>query len=90
MLRDEIDAIAAQNGARVYYLLGPRLRTRSSWLPVSAAHLDDARALRELVPDIAEHDVYLCGAEPWMQAAARAAEETGVPAERIHIERFSW
>ena len=90
VLRSEIDAIAARSGARVFYVLGPRVRTRPSWLPVSAAHLDDAQALRELVPDIAEHDVYLCGTEPWMQAAACAAREAGVPAECIHIERFSW
>ena len=26
-------------------------------------------ALRELVPDIDQHDVYVCGADGWMDAA---------------------
>jgi ferredoxin-NADP reductase len=42
------------------------------------------------VPDIAEQDVYLCGATEWMDAAECAARECGVPASRIHSERFSW
>jgi ferredoxin-NADP reductase/DMSO/TMAO reductase YedYZ heme-binding membrane subunit len=88
--RDEIEALAASRGARVYYALGPRLAGRPSWLPQAAAHLSDAGALRELVPDIAEHDVYVCGAEPWMAAARTAALAAGVPAHRIHLERFSW
>ncbi len=90
VLREEIDAIAARTGARVHYVPGPRIRTRASWLPVAAAHLSDMAALRHLVPDIDQHDVYLCGAQPWMDAAAAAARQCGVPAQNIHQERFSW
>ncbi len=90
VLRAELDALAAHTGARVYYVIGHRIRTRSSWLPESAAHLSDAEALAQLVPDIALNDIYLCGAQEWMDAAAAAARTCGVPAERIHSERFSW
>ncbi len=90
VLRREIDAIAAHTGARVYYAVGPRLRTRPSWLPESAGHLDDVTALRHLVPDVAEHDVYICGADAWMDAARAACIGAGVPPERVHLERFSW
>jgi predicted ferric reductase len=90
VLRHEIDALAARTGARVYYALGPRIRGRRSWLPQSAAHLDDATALRHLVPDVAEHDVYICGGVEWMEAARDACLAAGVPAERVHLERFSW
>ncbi len=90
VLRDEIEAIAARTGALVYYLVGRRLPGRSSWLPESAAGLSDSAALRQLVPDIAEHDVFLCGATGWMDAARRAALDCGVPKARIHEERFSW
>jgi predicted ferric reductase len=89
-LRNEIDAIAAQTGARVFYVLGRRVPGRNTWLPESAAHLTDAAALRQLVPDIAEHDVYLCGAAGWMDAAHAAALAAGVPAGNVHVERFSW
>jgi len=90
VLRHELDALAAHTGARVFYVVGRRIRGRRSWLPSSAAHLGDAEALRQLVPDIAEHDVYLCGAQEWMDAAAAAALANEVPASRIHTERFSW
>ncbi len=90
VLRAEIEAIAARTGARVFYLVGRRLPDRQSWLPASAAGLTDAAALRQLVPDIEQHDVFLCGATAWMDAARRAALDCGVPAARIHEERFSW
>lgn len=90
ILKAEIDAVAAQRGARVRYAVGPRIPGRHSWLPESAAHLTDADALRHLVPDVADHDVYLCGAVAWMSAARAAATEAGVPSHAIHEERFSW
>jgi ferredoxin-NADP reductase len=90
VFKAEIDALAAQRGARVFYVLGRRIRDRASWLPEQARHLTDAQALRELVPDIAEHDVFLCGAPEWMDAARDAARAAGVPTEHVHLERFTW
>jgi predicted ferric reductase len=89
-LKDEVDAIAARTGARIFYVLGPRAPGRDTWLPASAGHLRDSVALRQLVPDIAQHDVYLCGAAGWMAAARAAAIEAGVPAQNVHLEQFSW
>lgn len=89
VFRAELDELAAR-GARVIYVLGHRITGRRSWLPASAAHLSDAEALRLLVPDIAEHDVYLCGATQWMDAARAAAVAAGVPGRRVHSERFGW
>jgi len=89
-LRAEIDRLAAAKGARVAVVAGHRIRGRDSWLPESAAHLTDAQALQQLVPDIAEHDVFLCGGSGWMEAARRAALEAQVRASSIHLERFSW
>jgi ferredoxin-NADP reductase len=90
VFRDEIDALANRHGGRTFYVLGHRIAERASWLPQNAAHLSDVDALRQLVPDIADQDVYLCGAEPWMDAARKAALDAGVPQQRIHEERFSW
>lgn len=90
IFRREIDEIADARGARVFYVLGQRLRNRASWLPETAAHLSDPAALRELVPDIPHHDVYICGADAWMDAVQTAARAAGVPAANIHLERFSW
>ena len=90
VFREELDALARSRGARVLYVLGPRVTHRPSWLPDSAAHLTDAQGLLHLVPDIADHDVYVCGAGAWMDAVTEAAEEAGVPARHIHQERFTW
>ena len=60
----------------------PACRGRDSWLPAQARHLTDVQALREIVPDIADHDVYVCGSDGWMTAARTAAIDAGVPARR--------
>jgi len=90
VLSREIEKLAASRGARVFFVVGHRRRERNSWMPSSAGVLSDVDGLRQLVPDVADHDVYLCGATPWMDAAAKAARDCGVPAEHIHSERFSW
>ncbi len=88
-LRSEIDALAAAHGHRVAYLLGPRA-SDTSWLPRSWAHVDDAAALRHLVPDIAGQDVFVCGPEAWSEAAVAALTRAGVPGPQIHLERFTY
>jgi predicted ferric reductase len=90
VFRSELETLAAQRGARLVFALGTRIADRPSWLPQEAAHLSDTGALVHLVPDIKEHDVYICGAAGWMDAARRAALDAGVPTQHIHEERFSW
>ena len=90
ILRDELGAVAAERGARLVYVLGRRVPGRASWLPEQAAHLTDVAGLLHLVPDIAESEVYICGADGWMTAVEDAAVAAGVPSDRIHLERFTW
>jgi predicted ferric reductase len=87
VFRGELEHLAAVRGVRVLYLLGPRGRT-GSWLPAGWGR--DATELRRLVPDIAHHDVFVCGPDPWMTAVLRAARQVGVPSDHIHLERFTW
>lgn len=86
---DELDELAEQRGAYIIYVDGGRGR-RKSWLPADYSHLEDDDALRRLVPDVEEHEAYLCGPAPWMEAARDALRQAGVPADRIHIEEFAW
>lgn len=90
VLADEIRALASERGARHIVIEGPRVAGRPSWLPQQAAHLTDEQALRDLVPDVADRDVFVCGSPGWMDAVAEAACSTGVPADRLHIERFAY
>jgi ferredoxin-NADP reductase/DMSO/TMAO reductase YedYZ heme-binding membrane subunit len=90
VLSAELSALAAQRGARYVTVTGPRIRGRASWLPEAAAGLTDAQALAQLVPDVAERDVFVCGAPAWMDAARQAAVDCGVPADQLHLERFEY
>jgi predicted ferric reductase len=84
----ELDALARGRGLHVVDLPGHR-RSSGSWLGAGVP-VDDVTALRHLVPDIAERDVYVCGPSPWAESVRRAATASGVPAERIHVEEFRW
>ncbi len=90
VLADETAALARARGARYLLVEGPRIADRPSWLPAQARHLTDVQALREIVPDVADHDVYLCGADGWMTAARTAAIDAGVPRRAVHLERFTY
>jgi len=87
--RRELEDLAARRGVQVHFLLGPRAR-RPSWVPRDVAHLSDVEILRRLSPDIASHDVYVCGPDRWADAARAAVHNAGVAADRVHHERFSW
>jgi len=82
VLRHEIDWIARNRAADVHYLLGPPERG-------SRDHLSGYR-LQQLVPDVRERDVFLCGPEPMMAAARAGLRAAGVPRRHIHDESFSF
>ncbi len=80
-LWQELDAIAADRGARVNYVVDEPAQYSS---PLTAG------ALAALVPDIAQRDVYLCGPPGMTAAAVRALRGAGVPRRRIHHESFAF
>ena len=86
---DEIEWLAQRRGVRLVPLIGPRAHP-ASWLPREYADYTDAEALREIAPDITDHDLYLCGPYRWTDAVRAAARAAGVPAAHLHRERFSW
>lgn len=90
VLGSEIEQLTQARGGRYLVLDGHRIPGRDSWLPASVAALGDVEALRRLVPDVTEHDVFICGSGPWMAAAEKAVREAGVPQDAIHIEHFAY
>jgi predicted ferric reductase len=77
--REEIAALVRDRGGRLHELVGPRHKVRLG-----------ARHLRQLVPDIAARDIYVCGPEGFDSEIVGIAEKLGVPAEQIHIESFGF
>ena len=90
ILTDELSTLAERHQARFFVVTGRRASDRDSWLPQHAAYLGDVEALLQLAPDVANHDVFICGSPGWMSAVERAVTGAGVPPEHIHIERFTY
>ncbi|GHH33546.1 putative ferric reductase [Streptomyces candidus] len=80
VLRAELEEIARRTGAGLHFLLGA---SDSGYDPLAP------RALHDLLPDIAEHDVYLCGPPGMADAAVASLRRAGVPDARIHTENFT-
>jgi predicted ferric reductase len=81
VFRAELEAIADWRGSRVMYLIGP---------PAGANDPLTGRRLSGVLPDIREHDVYLCGPPRMMDAAHAALRRAGVPNRQIHTESFEF
>ena len=85
----EIAEICRARGARLVTLTGSRTKNRlgeTTWLPESHRAL----RLRDLVPDVAATDVYVCGPQTVSDLVIADALAAGTPAGAIHNERFSW
>ena len=89
VLGAEFRAAADRLGASYVVIDGPRLKDRASWLPQQAGHLSDTQALRELVPQLANSDLFLCGNPDWIRSVKKAALECGLDPQFIHEEHFS-
>jgi predicted ferric reductase len=88
IFRDELNELAERRGITLHLLPGPRA-CDDSWQPHGTA-LQDAEALERLVPNISDHDVYLCGPVAWITAVKRALRRAGVKRAQIHTEDFAW
>lgn len=77
--RDEVAALVEQRGGEFHEIIGSRHKVRL-----------DARALRRLVPDIADCDVYVCGPNGFSESIVAAALRLGVRREQIHEEAFAF
>jgi len=78
VLRGELEEL----GVAVHYVVGDHAAPGGDRL-LSPDHL------LELVPDIAERDVYLCGPPGMTDAVLRNVRAAGVPRRNVHVERFA-
>ncbi|HEX4819697.1 MAG TPA: ferredoxin reductase family protein [Acidimicrobiales bacterium] len=79
----ELGRLAQERGVAVYPLVGPEIgddQTDRLGLP----------ALRSMVPDIHERDVFLCGPPGLVDVVVHRLHRLGVPRHQIHAERFAY
>ena len=81
-LLDEVRELAEAKGATLHLVLGPRGEGWSS--------TDRPTTLKQLVPDVSERDVYICGPGQWATAVEIEARAAGVGRDSIHREAFAW
>ena len=79
---DELTAIAQQRGARLHFLTGRR--SELGYDPLSGP------ALLANIPDLREHDVYVCGPEEMAASVVSALRAAKVRRRRIHHESFEF
>jgi predicted ferric reductase len=82
VFREELDRLAAASGGRIEYVVGDHRDPR-------ARGLLSARHLQELVPDLAERDVYVCGPPGLVDRIVPDLRRAGVPHRQLHVERFA-
>lgn len=79
VLWEELEKIADQRDAQLMYAVNG---------PDGARPEITAERLKDLLPDIEKHDVYLCGPPGLAEESFQALREAGVPSRRIHHESF--
>jgi ferredoxin-NADP reductase len=79
VFRDELDAIAKTRRSRIHYLVGDHEEYPDL---MNAAHL------RQLVPDVAKRDVFVCGPPGMQETILASLRALRVPSRQIHAENF--
>lgn len=83
ILHHELQAVAAARpSTRLHLVTGPRGPVEHHAGPLSGQHL------RDLVPDIEDRDVYLCGPAGLTMHLLVVLRDLGVPRDRISTESF--
>ncbi len=83
VFRAELDQLVQQRGILLYPIAGTDIgddQTDRLGVP----------ALRRMVPDVVDRDVYLCGPPGLVDALHRRLRHLGVPRHQIHSERFAY
>ena len=79
VLRSELSELVRRRHGELHELVGRRDQVAF-----------DENAMTELVPDLVDRDVFICGPPEFVQAARSLFLRAGVPRQAVHFEEFSW
>jgi predicted ferric reductase len=82
LFRDELEELARERGITLLFVVGDHATDEG-------ARLLTAEHLTELVPDLVERQVYICGPPAMTEALERNVRRAEVPARLIHSEKFA-
>lgn len=80
----EVAQLCDRLDARLVVLAGHRAGNR--WV----SDTDPDLTLADLVPDVAQADLYVCGPRGFVDSVVADARDARVPARQIHHEQFAW
>jgi predicted ferric reductase len=83
IFQDELDRLVQERRGTLHYLVGRRGAEGLGGDPLSAS------ALRRLVPDIQQRDVFICGSAEMMHGLHESLGKLQVPSDQVHYERFA-
>jgi predicted ferric reductase len=83
VFRDELEWLADDRGATLWYILG----SRDDAGPKRAL---SPAGLYELVPDVKRRDIYLCGPSGLVDVSLAALKRLRVPHKHIHMDPFEF
>ena len=79
---DELAELERERGIALHYVIGDHATPEGGNL-LSPEHL------HELVPDLAERDVYVCGPPAMTSVTSKRLRAAGVHRRQMHVERFA-
>ena len=82
IFRNELERLARERGITLHFVVGDHASEDGARL-LSPAHL------QELVPDIAERQVYVCGPPAMTELLGQSVRRANVHPRFIHIEKFA-
>jgi predicted ferric reductase len=82
VFRQELEDLARRRGLTLHFVVGHHAAPGGERI-MSPEHL------RELLPDIAEREVYVCGPPRMADYIERNVQDADVPPKYIHMERFA-
>ena len=82
IFRPELEQLANRRGANLHIVVGSRHQLGRD--PLSAT------SLTAMLPDLARHDVYLCGPTGMTDSVKNSLRVAGVPGRHIHHESFEF
>ncbi|HLL65046.1 MAG TPA: ferric reductase-like transmembrane domain-containing protein [Micromonosporaceae bacterium] len=79
----ELDWLAETRHAHIWYVIGNRDEPEVQWMM-------SPEGIRQLVPDVAERDVYLCGPQSFVQHTTGVLRRLRVRRRNIHVDPFEF